>query len=734
MKNISRKTKQKWGLAIALFLFAGISVYFFSQPSCAGGLVPCKNDCNFCYLLIGFSNIFQYLMGSLLLITVILGLTIGGLTYLISGVFPKILNFAKTAITNTAKGAILSLIAWLIINSIMNIIGYKNPLGGHWWEHVCSTQTTGNVTANSTNTAKQTTCDPKNKKLESIIIQCAEQKETLADNGSGFYVALDTLSEDEKGKTKQLKAIGKYSCDGTTSEEDITQQAEWKASDETQIKVAKGLVAAVTTSLESSSESPPYVEAKYQEKSSNQAKVYINSCPNTKTADIGAKNMFSFLKNNTLIQEARAQSSDPAHDSLCASCGQAETCHYVAGNKDKKPPFVIILMRRNDSPIVDGIGESPCKREINTWTDDSENRDQFGKAVNHYVAPQMEYIPEASKGKIALYYSDLIGSSDSSCPSGEKFTSYGYVYSGKGDPETDSAFSQNKTDAYYCSGTFSSGAAVFAHEHIGHIIGKLDDEYESSAKKNEYTKHKCFTNCTFNVFLDAKNPSTKPYCRKWTENYGAECINGCYFNYSGILYRSVEDGIMNDGASTKWGPVDEELINDHVQNWPDGGKTTSDLKECRNVGAGCGATIVNNIEAMTGWRFTCLNIPELTKLRFNEGFGDCSSTTSRAYTQAGCKDPGHSTFDIISRASPFSGDASMLKAGDALVWNNGKEGHVGICLDDGCTRIMGACTNLGIYPNCNGAEFFSWQAENYGTVAKVIKISDLCSGASCQNQ
>ncbi len=233
------KTYTRLAYAVMIFFFASLSAYYFSRSTCAAGLVPCTNDCNLCYLLIGISNIFQWLMGSLLTVAFLLGITIAGLSYMVSGAFPKALTFAKSAFTNSLKGFLLALCAWIILNGIMNIVGYKNPQGGTWYQHVCSDG--GAQVANSNNNNK-TACDAKNKKLESVVIQCAEQKETLADNGSGFFVALDTLSEDGKGKTKQLKAIGKYSCDGTTSEEDITTQAEWKASDETQIKVAKGLV------------------------------------------------------------------------------------------------------------------------------------------------------------------------------------------------------------------------------------------------------------------------------------------------------------------------------------------------------------------------------------------------------------------------------------------------------------------------------------------------------------
>jgi len=145
-------------------------------------------------------------------------------------------------------------------------------------------------------------------------------------------------------------------------------------------------------------------------------------------------------------------------------------------------------------------------------------------------------------------------------------------------------------------------------------------------------------------------------------------------------------------------------------------------------GTGC-AAVVNNVKSMTGWTYTSKKNGN-EGLRMTNGYGDCSSTTSRAYTNAGCKDPGQSTSVIAGKAGAFS-DASSLKAGDALVWNNGKNGHVGICLDDGCTQIMGASTKGGIRPSGGGSQFMVGQAARAGATLKVIKVSDYCPASSC---
>ena len=120
--------------------------------------------------------------------------------------------------------------------------------------------------------------------------------------------------------------------------------------------------------------------------------------------------------------------------------------------------------------------------------------------------------------------------------------------------------------------------------------------------------------------------------------------------------------------------------------------STSSMLNTNLGGVGC-AGVVSNINSMAGSAY----VP---------GSNDCSSTTSRAYTNAGCQNPGGTTSEMYSNAVAYSGNPSTLKAGDALVWNNGSEGHVGICLTNGCDQIMGASSAKGIHPS-SGSSMYS---------------------------
>ena len=351
-------------------------------------------------------------MGALLGAAFLLAITIAGLTLIVAGLFPKVVDFAKTAFANSLKGFALALCCWIIINGVMNIVGYKHPLGGKWYQFECSSGT----------------CTSSNKTLQSIKIKCSKDtnsattSSTSSTDGSGFYVALDTLTEDGSGKTQQLKAVGTYSCDGTTSEEDITDKVEWKASDETQIKVEKGLVQAVTTSLGSSSETVPYVEAKYSSKSSNQAKVYINSCPNTKTANAETKNKLSLQFNNLVFPKAHAGVGTTYSDT-CTGCGQVNTCPFVVGNENAENMIIFI---RTD---VSDFSTMPCTISKPTWIKGDQNQLKEYKEIVKEFSAGLAYTTK--KNNFGVYRSDLINKEE--CKKGEK-NRKAYIVNGTAPP------------------------------------------------------------------------------------------------------------------------------------------------------------------------------------------------------------------------------------------------------------------------------------------------------------
>lgn len=496
-------------------------------------------------------------MGSLLTAAFLLGITIAGLSYMVSGAFPKALNFAKTAFANSLKGFVLALIAWIIINGIMNIVGYKHPFGGKWYQFECSTNSNGGK------------CNAKNKKLESIRIQCQA--------GNGEYISLDTFDEDKKNGQYQLTAIGKYSCDGESSEEDVTKQAQWKVSDETQIKVSGGMVQAIADS--STGENPPYVEANLKERKSNAMRIYINSCP--VTAFNENQGMFEDAAFGGIINAANAQSrggeavqatnqqgfwgtlkgwydyattpKTPATPSAtptptnesAGTCKSAcpkdpkNTCHFVYGNENAK--YIFIFYRVNDSPILSCSGDK--------WKGDAKEFAGFMDTIKNQFAIGIDY--SAEKNDFGVFASSLVGyTKDSSCPPSRDL--YGRNYVLKGMPTTEMlAYSiKSKAMGVYCS-DYSNVAIggkpseIFAHEQIGHGFGKLNDEYVSATK---YNTDPPIYNCA----------SLQTGCKKWGDPK-LTCYPGCL--YSNDYVRSADNSIMNNGNDPAgFGVVNDKII------------------------------------------------------------------------------------------------------------------------------------------------------------------------------
>jgi len=556
-------------LSIAVIILVFVILYL-SRSSCAGGLVPCTNDCNLCYLLVGISNIFQWLMGSLLGITIILGVTISGITFIVSGAFPKALAFAKSSITSTMKGAFWALCGWLIINSVMNIVGYKHPYGGKWYQHECSTSGSNN---NGNNGGK---CDPKNKILQSVRIQCAA--------GSGEYISLDAASDseskDEKDDKYQLTALGKYSCkkdDGTTedSEEDITQKADWKASDETQIKVNKGLVQAIIK--EATGTDSPYVEAAFENKKSNAMKVYIGSCPVTALKENQKSLKYVYIGN--IIESVKAQGTENSADSiappnsadtsqqgwldyikswydyattpktttppgastLTSKCKNAcptkpkNTCPFVAGNENAENKIIFI---RAD---VSRFSTMPCTISKPMWKEgDQTQQKEFEQIVKEFAAG-LDYTK--SKANFGVYRSELVDREE--CPPGKKTKAY--VVNGTAPPGVRAeAYGLPGIGSYYCFNRNGYQAFLFAHEHIGHGIAKLNDEYVEARQNPNNASGLSNYNCT-----------AVSSCPKWSKT-GEGCYSGCH--YTNAFFRSTNDGIMKSRSSKTFGTLDDSII------------------------------------------------------------------------------------------------------------------------------------------------------------------------------
>jgi len=131
---------------LKLFLLSCLLVFSFSLASNVhAALVPCglngAADCTLCHLVLGFKNIYDYLLGLLLAATTLV-IVVAGVMYMVSSGAKGMIEKAKSALTYALTAIILGLLAWLIINTVLNALGYNKSAS--WWNFTCDTaQTVG---------------------------------------------------------------------------------------------------------------------------------------------------------------------------------------------------------------------------------------------------------------------------------------------------------------------------------------------------------------------------------------------------------------------------------------------------------------------------------------------------------------------------------------------------------------------------------------------------------------
>ncbi|MDD3487204.1 MAG: pilin [Candidatus Moranbacteria bacterium] len=137
---------------IYIKIFFSAIILFFAASSAHAALVPCgigegNADCTLCHLVVGFKNIYDYLL-TLLLSAATVVIIVAGVIYMISSGNKNLIDKAKSAFMYTITAIVLGLTAWLMINTVLNALGFKNA--GSWWTFTCdTTQTSVNNNLNT---------------------------------------------------------------------------------------------------------------------------------------------------------------------------------------------------------------------------------------------------------------------------------------------------------------------------------------------------------------------------------------------------------------------------------------------------------------------------------------------------------------------------------------------------------------------------------------------------------
>ena len=113
------------------------------------GLVPCGRDCNvtttsyvedqpctICHLILMMQLIMDFLF-KIAAVVAALFIAASGTMYIFATGRPEMLSLAKTTFKLTLLGFTLIFIAWILVNTILTMFGYIDPLENNEWHIMC---------------------------------------------------------------------------------------------------------------------------------------------------------------------------------------------------------------------------------------------------------------------------------------------------------------------------------------------------------------------------------------------------------------------------------------------------------------------------------------------------------------------------------------------------------------------------------------------------------------------
>jgi len=137
MKIQNPKSKIQNLLIITFLILIPASVFAI----CEGPIVPCGGaggPCQFCDIFVLIDNIIKLILTCLAPIAVGLMIVIGGFYFLAAGPSPEKVNQAKSVITAAIIGLVIVFIAWIFLNTFLDMIGVATWTGlGNWWKISC---------------------------------------------------------------------------------------------------------------------------------------------------------------------------------------------------------------------------------------------------------------------------------------------------------------------------------------------------------------------------------------------------------------------------------------------------------------------------------------------------------------------------------------------------------------------------------------------------------------------
>jgi len=204
-----------------------------------GGLVPCgriadnpdtiwneAESCNLCHVIPLAKNLIDYLLSIVGLIA-LLSITIGGLLSATSWGGSGGLTAAKMAISKSVTGFVFVLAAWVIVNILMTVFGFIDPMGDGSWKMIdCNISTIPADTSFCGDGIVQETgngdgvvekCEQKESKVSFKNRRVASHPECVDSDAScpiGCWAAIDNDCVGVSQEEAWVKSV--YSCGATT--------------------------------------------------------------------------------------------------------------------------------------------------------------------------------------------------------------------------------------------------------------------------------------------------------------------------------------------------------------------------------------------------------------------------------------------------------------------------------------------------------------------------------------
>ncbi|KKS99985.1 MAG: hypothetical protein UW07_C0008G0017 [Candidatus Nomurabacteria bacterium GW2011_GWF2_43_8] len=122
MKKIS-----KFIIFTSIFLILIAPALSFAAQNPPTGLVPCMDgkDCDFGKLMLLIDNVIKFILFKMAIPIAAIMFAYAGFELVTSGGSTEKRGIAKKVFTNTALGLIIAVAAWLIIKTILSILGYE---------------------------------------------------------------------------------------------------------------------------------------------------------------------------------------------------------------------------------------------------------------------------------------------------------------------------------------------------------------------------------------------------------------------------------------------------------------------------------------------------------------------------------------------------------------------------------------------------------------------------------